>query len=97
MYKRFKNPVKAYPYYFRAGQLEPSEVGFLISLSMVTPVSVIEELRKSTLLKMNDPDHIADLLRTKKISAWGMLALDVASRCFQAQPSSCRAHQNACS
>ena len=94
MYKRFKNPVKAYPYYFRAGQLEPSEVGFLISLSMVTPVSVIEELRKSTLLKMNDPDHIADLLRTKKISAWGMRALDVASRCVKAQHSSCREHQN---
>ncbi|MGR9100702.1 MAG: tetratricopeptide repeat protein [Gammaproteobacteria bacterium] len=92
LYKKMRNPVAAYPYYFRAAQLEPDEVGFLISVSMVTPVTVVKELDTQRISKLIDPKHIATMLKTRPVSAWGLRALDVASRCVKSKHPACQSH-----
>lgn len=92
LYKKMRNPFQAYPYYYKAAQLEPDEVGFLISLAMVTPADLLAKIKKDSYSKLLDPEHIARLLSEKPISAWGKRALDVAGRCVKSGHSSCKEH-----
>jgi len=92
LYKKLKDPFQAYPYYYRAAQLEPDEAGFLVSVAMVTPADVFPSLKQSQKAELIDPQHIADLLKNKPVSAWGLRALDVAGRCVKAKHISCSDH-----
>ncbi|WP_349431914.1 hypothetical protein Q9L42_003510 [Methylomarinum sp. Ch1-1] len=92
LYKKLRDPFQAYPYYFRAAQLQPDEVGFLISVAMVTPPEAMAALKKQQASELIDPDHITEMLRQRPISAWGLRALDVAGRCIKAKHASCASH-----
>ena len=92
LYKKMRNPFQAYPYYYKAAQLEPDEVGFLISLAMVTPADLLANITKDSYSELLDPDYIARLLNEKPVSAWGKRSLDVAGRCVKSGHVSCKAH-----
>lgn len=92
LYKKRRDPLAAYPFYFRAAQLKPQEAGFLISLHMVTPVATQSELQKRHLTELLDPNYITRLLQEQPVSAWGMRALDVAGRCVVAKYELCKEH-----
>lgn len=94
LYKKFNNPMQAYPYYYKAAKLEPSEAGFLISVAMVTQLRAFDELRQHSAIRI-DPQYIADLLKHKPISAWGLRALEMAGRCVKAKHVSCADHVSA--
>ena len=59
---------------------------------MVTPVKVVDDLGEDELIDLINPEHIAFLLNTEPISAWGMRSLDVASRCVKTLHPGCREH-----
>lgn len=92
LYKKMRDPFQAYPYYFKAAQLEPDEVGFLISLTMVTPINLFTELPEDKNSQLINPERISYLLKNKPVSAWGHRALDVAGRCIKALHPSCMDH-----
>ena len=92
LYKKAHNLTAAYPFYYRAAQLQPEEVGFLISLTMATPVDSISDLKKSNIKSLADPENIADLLKNKPVSAWGIRALDVSARCVKLTNKTCLSH-----
>lgn len=94
LYKKEHNPLEAYPFYFRAAQLKPEEVGFLISLQMVTPVAAQKDLQNRHLPELLNPRYIERLIRERPVSAWGMRALDVAGRCVVAKYAVCQEHIN---
>ena len=92
LYKKVRNPFQAYPYYFKAAQLEPDEVGFLISLAMVTPVELLAQFKRNNTSQLVDTEHIARMLKEKPVSAWGLRALEVAGRCIKTAHISCKEH-----
>lgn len=94
LYKKLKQPLAAYPYYYRAAQLEPDEVGFLISLTMVTPVNSIINLKQLNVSSLANPEKITELLKNRPVSAWGIRALDVASQCVKEYKAPCKMQMN---
>lgn len=79
--KREKNFDASYAYYLRAAELAPQEVGFLISLSMVSPKTFYTTDTSLQTLQLANPLYIARMVNEKPVSAWGIRALDVAIKC----------------
>lgn len=87
--KRERDFEGAYAYYLRAAELSPHEVGFLISLSMVTLDGMQQFEDDLQSIKLARPEYIAGKIHELPVSAWGIRALDVAIRCVMSGNERC--------
>jgi hypothetical protein len=92
--KREKDFEGSYAYYLRAAELSPKEVGFLISLSMVTPDSFSQFEPKLDSLQLARPEYIAETITKLPVGAWGIRALDVAIKCVMSGNERCMSKAN---
>lgn len=85
-------PLKAYPHYFKAAQLNPGEVAFLVMTVLTTPPEVMKKVDDPELKRIFSNAHIIGLILHKPLSPWSLTIFDEAAKCVLARKRHCLAH-----
>ena len=92
LFKTDNKPLQAYPHYFKAAELNPDEVAFLVMAVLTTPTDVMKKLQDPQLKQIFSNEHIVDLILHKPLSPWSLTIFDAAAKCVLARHRHCLAH-----
>lgn len=92
LFKTEGKPLQAYPHYFKAAELNPEEVAFLVMAVLTTPPEVIKNLQNLQLKKNLSNTHIVDLISHKPLSPWSLTIFDAAAKCVLSRHRHCMTH-----
>ncbi|RLA22407.1 MAG: hypothetical protein DRQ62_08010 [Gammaproteobacteria bacterium] len=92
LFVKDNKPLQAYPHYFKAAQLNPGEVAFLMMAVLTTPPEVMNNLQDLQLKKIFSNTHIVDLILHKPLSPWSLTIFDAAAKCALARQRHCLTH-----
>ncbi|NOQ63559.1 MAG: hypothetical protein GQ582_03505 [Methyloprofundus sp.] len=92
LFKTEKKPLQAYPHYFRAAELNPVEVSYLIMAVLTAPVDVIKGLQPPELKQKFSNAHIVDLILHKSLSPWSLTIFEAAGQCVISRHAHCLVH-----
>jgi len=92
LFKTENKPLQAYPYYFKAAELNPKEVAFLVMAVLTTPVEIMKTLQDPQLKQVFSNAHIVDLILHKPLSPWALTIFDSVGECAVARQWYCLAH-----
>ena len=85
-------PLQAYPHYFKAAELNPGEVAFLVMAVLTTPPEVMKNVQAPELKLIFSNAHIIDLILHKPLSPWSLTIFDAAAKCALARQRHCLTH-----
>ncbi|MCK5869196.1 MAG: hypothetical protein KAG45_00860 [Methyloprofundus sp.] len=92
LFVKEQKPLQAYPHYFKAAQLNPKEVAFLVMAVLTTPPEIISHISDPKLKRSFSNAHIIDLILHKPLSPWSLTIFDAAAKCILARQQYCLAH-----
>ena len=92
LFKTDHKPLLAYPYYFKAAQLNPDEVAFLIMAILTTPPDIIRNLSDAQLKHTLSSKHVIDLILHKQVSPWALTIFESAGQCVISRQRHCLPH-----
>lgn len=92
LFKKDKKPLLAYPHYFKAAELNPDEVAFLMMAVLTTPPEIMRDVQEQHLKRVFSNTHIVNLIRHKPLSPWSMTIFDSAAKCVLARHTHCQTH-----
>ncbi len=92
LFKTENKPLQAYPHYFKAAELNPDEVAFLVMAVLTTPPEIMRNVQDPHLKKIFSNAHIVDLILHKPLSAWSLTIFDSAGSCVLSKHKHCLAH-----
>lgn len=92
LFKTENKPLQAYPHYFKAAELNPDEVAFLVMAVLTTPSEVMHKLQDQHLKKIFSNAHIIDLILHKPLSPWALTIFDSAGSCVLSKHKHCLSH-----
>lgn len=92
LFKTENKPVQAYPYYFKAAELNPDEVAFLVMALLTTPPEVMSAYQRRQKKTALSHAHIVDLVLHKPLSPWALTIFDAAGNCVLSRHKHCLAH-----
>lgn len=93
LFKTDKQPLQAYPHYFKSAELNPNEVAFLVMAVLTTPPEIMKELQDQHLKKIFSNAYIVDLILHKPLSPWSLTIFDSAGKCVIARQKHCLMHR----
>ena len=92
LFKTENKPLQAYPHYFKAAELNPDEVAFLVMAVLTTPPEIMSKIQEPQLKQQLSNAHIVDLILHKPLSPWSLTIFDSAGSCVLARHRHCLAH-----
>ena len=92
LFKTENKPLQAYPHYFKAAELNPGEVAFLVMAVLTTPPEIIRNIQDPQLKQQFSNAHIVDLILHKPLSPWSLTIFDSAGACVLARHRHCLTH-----
>lgn len=92
LFKTEHKPLQAYPHYFKAAELNPDEVAFLVMAVLTTPPEVMRKLHNQPLEQTFSNVHIIDLILHKPLSPWSLTIFDATAKCVLARQRHCLGH-----
>ena len=89
LFKTEHKPLLAYPHYFKAAQLNPDEVAFVIMAILTTPADIIANISDVQLKQTLSSKHVVDLILHKPLSPFSLTIFEVAGKCVITQQRHC--------
>ncbi len=92
LFKTDNNPLLAYPHYFKAAELNPDEVAFLVMTILTTPPEIIANIQDQQLKQSLSSKHVVDLILHQPLSPWSLTIFQAAGQCIISRQSYCQPH-----
>ena len=92
LFKTEHKPLLAYPHYFKAAQLNPDEVAFVIMAILITPPDIIANISDAQLKQTLSSKHVVDLILHKPLSPFSLTIFEAAGKCVITRQRHCLPH-----